>query len=300
MTFWVAGAVAVAGIGSAVIGSNASKSAANSQANATASANQTEQNQYDQTRADNAPTLTARNDALTRLESLLGVDGKGTGGIDPATVMSDPGYQFGQQQGQRQLQLSENARGMRDSGAALKAASQFGTDYATTKYDDALNRQLNPLQSLAGLGQSGANTIAAAGTNAANQESNNTTAEGNALAASQIAQGNTISNAGNQLAGWYANNYKTPGTGYTYGGSSTSNLPDDIDAGGGWNPSDLRLKRGLVAVGLSPRGFTVYDWTWRDSGKPARGVIAQEVAALDSSAVRIGANGFLEVDYSKV
>jgi len=202
---WGAAAVAGAAIVGSVISSNAQKNAANTQAAATNSATQAQTDQYNQTRADNLPLLTARNDALTRLETLLGVGGNGPGGIDPGTVMSDPGYQFGLQQGQRQLSNSLNARGMRDSGSALKAATEFGNDYATTKYDAALNRQLNPLQSLAGLGQSGANTIAASGSNAANNISGLESSLGNAQAASQLAQGNTWANTGNQLAGWYQN-----------------------------------------------------------------------------------------------
>lgn len=234
MTFWVAGAVVVAGVGSAVINSNAAKGAANKQAGAANSATQLQQQQYDQTRTDNMPALDARNASLQRLQDLLGISGNKTaagygtlgGPINPGDVMNSPGYQFGLKQGQTTLNNQEVARGMSDSGQALKAASQYGTDYATTKYDDAFNRevanrsaQLNPLQSVAGLGQTGASTVAQAGSNYANQAGQNMIGAGNAQAAAGIAQGNAITGAINQGAGWYINNHvSSPSSPYAYSG----------------------------------------------------------------------------------
>lgn len=231
MTFWVAGAAVVGGLGGALISSNASSNAASAQAGAARDANQTQLQMYNQTRTDNMPALGARNDALARLEALLGVGGNPhtagfgslSGSLNVGDVTKDPGYQFGLTQGQTALDHQMAARGMRDSGAALKAASRYGTDYATTKYDDAFNRaqtnrqlQLNPLQSLAGLGQTGASTIAQAGMNSSNNISANQIGAGNAQAANSLAQGNIWGGAVNQLAGWYQN-YARPSGG---GGSS--------------------------------------------------------------------------------
>lgn len=230
MTFWVAGAVAVGTIGGALINSNAAGKASNAQQNAANSANATQLQMYNQTREDNMPALGARNDALSRLEELLGVGGDKTaagygsasGPLQVGDVTQDPGYQFGLQQGQTALNNALAARGMRDSGAALKAAARYGTDYATTKYDDAFNRAqtnrqltLNPLQSLAGLGQTGASTIAQAGANSANNIASNQIGVGNAQAANSIAQGNIWGNTANQLAGWYQN-YSRPSYSPTY------------------------------------------------------------------------------------
>ena len=219
---WVAAVGAVAG---SLITSSAMGDAASTQADATNQANKTQLDQFNQTRQDNMPALDARNASLARMRELLGVGGNSQaqgygslgGGINPGDVTQDPGYQFGMQQGQTALNNQLGARGMRNSGAALKAASRFGTDYATTKYDQAFNRQvanrsaqLNPLQSLAGLGQTGASTIAGAGMNAANIISGNQTAQGNALGASQIAQANALSSGINQLGGWYASQNQQP------------------------------------------------------------------------------------------
>jgi hypothetical protein len=191
---------------------NAAKKAAGTQAAASNAATQAQLDMYNQTRADQAPVLQARNDALSRMETLLGVGaGGGTGGIDPNVVMSDPGYQFGLSQGMRAVNNQLNARGMGASGAAVKAADQYATDYATTKYDAALNRQLNPLQSMAGLGQSGANSLLGASMATGQGIGGNILGAGNAAAASQMAQGNIWANTANQLAGWYQNQNRQPG-----------------------------------------------------------------------------------------
>lgn len=215
MPWGFAGAV----VGAAVSAYSANE-AENAQYEATQQANAVNQSQYDRTRADNMPALDARNASLSRMRELLGIGGNtgasgyGSlgGGIDVGDVTQDPGYQFGMQQGQGALNSQLAARGMRNSGAALQAAARFGNDYATTKYDNAFNRQvanrsaqLNPLQSLAGASQTGASTIASAGQNSANALSSNLTAQGNAAGASQIALGNALSTTANQLGGWYAN-----------------------------------------------------------------------------------------------
>lgn len=123
-----------------------------------------------------------------------------------AEVMADPGYQFGQQQGQQALDRKIAAMGGRVSGNALKAATRFGTDYASTGYNAAYQRRqdrLNRLQQLAGLGQVATGASAAAGGQAANAISGLISSQGDANAASRLAQGNIWGNAGNQLAALY-------------------------------------------------------------------------------------------------
>lgn len=217
---WTAAAI----VGGAVIGAVASDSAAGKQAGAANRSTDIAHDEYEQTRTDNMPALGARNDALARLEALLGVSGKGGSGygslggpINVGDVTQEPGYQFGLQQGQKALENQLAARGMRDSGAGLKAGIRFADDYATTKYNDAFNReqanrqvQINPLQSLAGLGQTGATTMAQAGANYANQAGANARYAGEAAAEGGLAQASIWGNAGNQLAGWYDNYRRKP------------------------------------------------------------------------------------------
>ena len=192
MTFWVAGAVVV---GSA-ISADSAKSAANTQAGATRESIDEQRRQYDLQRADFAPYRAAGTQALGQLQ----------GDINrlptAAEVMADPGYQFGQQQGQQALDRKAAAAGGRVSGAALKAASQFATDYASTGYGAAYQRRqdrLNRLAALAGIGQTATNGTAQAGAQASTAISNLTSSQGNAAAAGQMAQGNIWGNAVNQL-----------------------------------------------------------------------------------------------------
>ena len=211
---WGMVAVGAATVVGGAIASDSSRKAANTQADAAREANNTQREMYDQTRADNMPALEARNASLARMRELLGIGGnakaQGYGSFagGPQDVQADPGYQFGLTQGQNALNSQLTARGMRNSGAALKAAARYGNDYATTKFDDAFNRQtqtLNRFASVAGLGQVGAGQVGQAGIATGQGIAANQIGTGNALAAGSIAQGNAWANAGNQLAGWYGN-----------------------------------------------------------------------------------------------
>lgn len=197
----------------------AAQGAANTQADATRDANAMQDRQYWQTREDNMPALDARNWALGELKSRLQ-----NPNLD---VANEPGYQFGLDQGLKAVRNSSASRGGLYSGATLKALDRYGTDYATTKYDAAYNRMMNPLQSLAGLSQSGANSIAAAGQNYANQVGNNQTSLGNALAANTLAQGNIWGTAVNQLGSTLKNSWNsidTSGQGSLYGSNPNGSL----------------------------------------------------------------------------
>jgi len=200
-SFW--GTLGKAAIGPAIsagaqmIGANMGGKAL---ADATGKANDLQRYMYDTTRADNMPALSARNNALTQIQSLL---------ADPSSLTKDPGYAFGLNQGQKTLANGAAARGMTYSGAQGKALQRYGQDYAGTKLDQSVNR----LSSLANIGQAGASTIANAGGNYANQTANNLTALGDARAAQYMVNSNAIGNAVNGLTaygqkqGWWG----TPG-----------------------------------------------------------------------------------------
>lgn len=197
----------VIGAGTSIISGN---KAANAQKNAANQANATEKYMYDQTRQDNMPALESRNWALEQLKSRLS-GGQYNPNLTSDQVTSEPGYQFGLSQGISSLNNQLTARGMRNSGAALQAATRYGNDYATTKYDQAFqrlqtqqNNDFNRYSTLAGLGSAGAQTIAGAGQNYANNVSNNQSSLGNALGANYIATGNALSNGANAIGGWYA------------------------------------------------------------------------------------------------
>lgn len=123
---------------------------------------------------------------------------------------ADPGYAFRLSQGQNALNNSAAARGGVLSGAQLKGASTFNQNFASNEYGNAYNRfntdqnaQFNRLASVAGTGQTANGTVATAGTNAANQISNNQTGAGNAQASSYLATGNALQSGMNQVVSAY-------------------------------------------------------------------------------------------------
>jgi hypothetical protein len=109
----------------------------------------------------------------------------------------DPGYAFRLSEGQKALERSAAARGGLMSGNALRAAQQYGQDMGSQEYQNAFNRyriereaRLNPLQSLAGVGQTTATQLGQAGqqygANIGNLAMTNAANQGNAL----LTQGN--------------------------------------------------------------------------------------------------------------
>jgi hypothetical protein len=109
----------------------------------------------------------------------------------------DPGYAFRLAEGQKRLERSAAARGGLISGNALRAAQQYGQEMGSQEYQNAFNRyqaereaRLNPLQSLAGVGQTGAARLGEAaqtyGTNVGNLAMTNAANQANAL----LTQGN--------------------------------------------------------------------------------------------------------------
>lgn len=232
MTFWVAGAVAVAGVGGALIGSSATGKAVDAQTAAANQSNATALQEYNQTRDDQAPWRTAGSNALTQLTGSL------SKGFTPGDLTSDPGYQFELTQGMQGLDRSAASRGRLYSGAQEKAADTYATNFAGTKYDDAYKRWVtgnNQLAAVAGVGQTATNQTDQAAQAYGQQYGQNTTGAGNASASGYLAQGNALTNALNGVgsgAAYAARNYSpTPGyiapaqfqDGTTfYGGSGTT------------------------------------------------------------------------------
>lgn len=207
--------VATAIVGTAVIGAyvsnQASGRAADAQRDAAGASIEAQQRMYDQNRKDNEPWRLAGVGALGRLQ-------------DPNlanTLQMDPGYQFRLEQGNRAMNASLAARGMGNSGAALKSLSRYGQDYASGEFSNAYNR----LSSLAGVGQTANQNNQASGANYANGVSANNAAIGNAAAANYIGQANNfnsvLSSGANAFAySKYLNNPSTAG-----GGSTSARLP---------------------------------------------------------------------------
>lgn len=84
-------------------------------------------------------------------------------GFNPGDLTSDPGYQFRLSQGQDALNKSLAAQGLGQSGAALKAAQDYGQGLAATEYGNAYDRWLNQNSQLAGVGGQGYNAASQLG-----------------------------------------------------------------------------------------------------------------------------------------
>ena len=149
--------------------------------------------------------------AENRMLDLLGLSANkkapGYGSLGKNFGMSDfqadPGYAFRMTEGLKALDRQAAARGGLISGSALKAGERYGQDLASQEYQNAYNRYqtnrtnlLNPLQSLAGAGQTSANTTGNAAANFGMQGSN-------ALGGAGTAQANAIQNAANARASGY-------------------------------------------------------------------------------------------------
>lgn len=230
MSGWVAGAVVVGGI----LQSKSAGDAADSQAEGTAAGIAEQRRQFDlnrtdaqQTRDDFKPYREAGVRSLGSLESDINK------ALTPAEVMAEPGYQFGLTQGQQGLDRKFSAAGGRVSGAALKAATRYATDYAASGYGAAYQRKqdrLNRLAAIAGIGQTSTASSGMNGTGASqsNAISSLISAQGNAAGAAQVAQGNIWGNAVNQIgavgARWAQQPTKTTGYGanggYMYDGNA--------------------------------------------------------------------------------
>jgi hypothetical protein len=212
-------------LASGLIGANAAKSGASAQANAANQAAQLQQQQYEQTRADQAPFREAGVNALGKLQGMA--DYKP---FSMNAFTQDPGYGFRLSEGQKALDRSAAARGGLISGGALKAAQRYGQDMGSQEYQNAFNRYqterqatLSPYMTLAGFG-TGANAAnAQAGQNYASNVGNLMTGGAAAQAAGGVGAANAVTGAvsqylnynqgNNLLAAIRGGNYTTP-TGY--------------------------------------------------------------------------------------
>lgn len=106
----------------------------------------------------------------------------------------DPGYQFQLEQGQNAINNSMAARGLGNSGAALKSLTNYSQGLASQEYDKVYNRNVGNLNTLLGAGQTATNNMTSATGAYGSNLSNNYMGLGNANAAAQIAQGNNMNN----------------------------------------------------------------------------------------------------------
>jgi len=268
-----AGIGAVGSIASGLMQSDAAQSAADTQAQAAANSTALQREMFNKQVELQAPFrtggLTAQNRLLTLLglnpnTTVSGTNADGTAATLPAGLnvdtsapdygkyardfgmsdfTTDPGYAFRLDQGNKALNAAAAARGGMISGNALTAAQNYGQQMGSQEYQNAYNRyqtnranQLQPLQSLMGIGQTSTNALTNAAGAYGTAAGNNALAAGNAQAAGMIGSANALSgaftNAGKAFnTGIYSGAFGSGGgSNYNFAGSS----PDYSYGAGGY------------------------------------------------------------------
>jgi hypothetical protein len=162
----------------AALGVHGANEAMDAEAQALQAAIEEQRRQYDTTRADFMPAIDAMRDAHTQMS-------------DPAThFAASPDYEFARGEGIRGTENTFAARGLGQSGNALKALTEFNSNLARGEFGNWFNRQATR----AGLGTSGTGTVANVGANTANNVSNFTADRGASRASGVLGRTNQVQN----------------------------------------------------------------------------------------------------------
>jgi hypothetical protein len=200
---WVAAAIA----GSAVIGAYSSRQASKAQERAAAEGAAAEERMFNRQVELQEPFRQA---GVNALPELIQASRYTPFGVEQ--FQQDPGYGFRLKEGLRALESSAAARGGLLSGNQMRGVTRFGQELGSQEYTNAFNRyqaeraaRLNPLQSLAGMGQTTATTLA----NQAGQYGQNlaqgAATMGNIRASGYVGQANALTGALGQGLNYYQN-----------------------------------------------------------------------------------------------
>lgn len=213
--------VAVAIGGAAVLGavttSVASSNAAHVQESAAAQASKTQQGFFDTANSALQPYYQGGQGAYSTLNNLLGVGGTGNPTQMQDTLNNLPGYQFTLNQGLKSTQNGYAARGLSDSGGALKGAATYATGLANSQYGNYVNQ----LQNSATTGANAAGALAQTSTQTGSNIGNNIIGAGNAAAAASNATGASVNSGLNNISSYYTLNSLLQNNGIGGSGNST-------------------------------------------------------------------------------
>jgi hypothetical protein len=139
---------------------------------------------------------------------------------DWSSFFDSPDYQFALQEGNRSVNQGLAARGLANSGAAMKELTRYGQGMASQQLGNYTNR----LAALAGIGQTATQATSDAGTRAAGNISAAQMAAGDARASAYTTRGSAINNVINQGTGAFmlSQLQPQPYSGYTPSGAYTS------------------------------------------------------------------------------
>jgi hypothetical protein len=199
--------IAAATLGSAAIGSAASSRASRAQQQAQQEANAAQERMFNRQVELQEPFRQAGVNALPEL-----VEASRYTPFGMEQFQADPGYGFRLKEGLRALESSAAARGGLLSGNTMRGITRYGQGLASDEYTNAFNRyqaeraaRLNPLQSLAGMGQTNAANLANQAGTYGQAMAQNAAAMGNIRASGYVSQANALTGALGQGLNYYQN-----------------------------------------------------------------------------------------------
>ena len=199
--------IAAATIGSGVLGAFSSSQASRAQERASREAIAAQERMFNRQVELQEPFRQAGVNALPEL-----VEASRYTPFNMDQFQQDPGYAFRMREGLKALDRSAAARGGLLSGNQLRGVTQFGQDLASQEYTNAFNRyqaerqaRLNPLQSLAGVGQTATNTLSNEAGQYGQAMANNAAAMGNIRASGYMNQANALTGGLGQYLNYQQN-----------------------------------------------------------------------------------------------
>ena len=203
MSGWVAGAT----VASAAVGAYSSRQASKAQERAAREGAAAEERMFNRQVELQEPFRQAGVNALPEL-----VEASRYTPFGMEQFQADPGYGFRLKEGLRALENSAAARGGLLSGNAMRGITRYGQGLASEEFGNAFNRyqaeraaRLNPLQSLAGMGQSNAATMAQQAGQYGQNMAQGAAAMGNIRASGYVNQANALTGALGQGLNYYQN-----------------------------------------------------------------------------------------------
>ena len=287
--------------------SKAAKGAAATTAAATDRATELQKEMFERQVELQEPWRQAGVNALTKLQAAADYTP-----FSMEQFQADPGYGFRLAEGLKAIERGAAARGGLMSGATGKALTRYGQEAGSQEFMNAFNRyqlerqaRLNPLQSLANVGQTAAQTAGGAAGQYGANVGNMLIGQGQTAANAMLARGSAYQRGLGDigyLAGRYYGQPSAYSSPYAAGGSAGAGFGSGAMFGNedlGEYFSDIRLKTDIVRVGTRPDGLGVYEYNYVWGGPRQTGLMAHEVQSLYPEAVGVR-EGYLTVDYGKV
>lgn len=188
-----------------------SSKASKAQQQAAQQAQAFQQQMLEQARNALTPYMNLGTGAAGQLQDRMGYFTSPIAMLDQAGLENLPGYQFTREQGMKGVQASAAARGLGNSGAAMKDIARFTTGLADQTYGNQFQRYFDleranrqdpyaRLMGVAQMGQGAAGTFANALMGTGQNVGNALIGAGNAQAGGYMGMANAVGNFGNSIS----------------------------------------------------------------------------------------------------